>query len=466
MKVLLLNPPGKDVYIRDYYCSKVSQANYISQPVDLLVISGALRAADYNVFLVDAIVDSLSPERTLEKIRDIGPDVIISLAGAVSWEEDKEFFKKLKSSMDIRLAVCGDLFLDDAVGWLERNKFLDAIILDFTATDIVGYINDVCVSTETFVCRGPDGAVISMTKGSSAGVIDMQAAPFHKLFLRSGYRYPFTLSPKYCSVLTQYGCPFDCSFCIMGKLRYRTRSAKNTIDELRYIISLGVREVFFVDQTFGADRKGANELLMEMVKQKLNLSWFCFSRVDVLTSELLELMKNAGCHTVILGIESGSDALLAKYRKGYDKARIRQTLQMCREHGIHTVGTFILGLPDETEETAKETLTFLKSLPLDYASFNVAVPRAGTDLRDEAISSGLVTEETVSMDQSGTDIAMPTKHLSCERVKQLRRRAVMAFYLRPGYLVGRLLRLRTGYEFVQNCKHAVALFRKTFWGKG
>ena len=462
MKVLLLNPPGKDVYIRDYYCSKVSQANYISHPVDLLMISGVLKTADYNVSLIDAIVDELSSELTLQKIKNIGPDVIVSLAGAVSWEEDRCFFEKLKQDMDVRLVVSGDLFLNDAVGWLERNSFLDAIILDFTATDIVGYINDVYLSSKTFLCRGKDGSVLPVEQSPANGTVEMQLFPFHKLFLRSDYRYPFTMSSKYCSVLTQYGCPFDCSFCIMGKLRYRSRTVKNTMEELYHIVSLGIREVFFVDQTFGANKKDAKALLSEMVKQNLNLSWFCFSRVDVLTSDLLELMKEAGCHTIILGIESGSDALLAKYRKGYDKAQIRETLQICRDQGINTVGTFILGLPEETEETAEETLVFLKSLPLDYASFNVAVPRAGTDLREEAISCGLATEEDVSMDQSGTSIAMPTKHLSREQVLRLRRRAVMAFYLRPGYLIGRLLRLRTGYEFVQNVKHAIALFKKTF----
>ena len=458
MKILLLNPPGRKIYIRDYFCSKVSQANYVSHPIDLVIVSGLLRSTDHKVALLDAIVERLSPATAERRVVEESPDTIISLAGAASWGEDSEFLRRVKGATGARLVVCGDLFLEDPEKYLADNDFIDAIVLDFTSKDILKYVDDVPGAPSAVVARGRERAE---PDGSSS--LDLPSPPFHKLFLKLHYRYPFTLSPGYCSVLTEYGCPFDCSFCVMGKLRHRARSVENVIEELRHIVALGVHEVFFVDQTFGAKRQRTRGLLEEMLRQSLKLSWFCFSRVDVLNSDLLTLMKEAGCHTVILGIESGSDSMLSKYRKGYDKAQIRHTVEMCRELGINTMGTFILGLPDETEETAAETLEFLRELPLDYASFNVAVPRAGTDLRKEATSLGLIAEGAVTMDQSGSRVAMPTRHLSQERVKQLRRRAVRTFYLRPGYLVRRLLKLRTRYEFLQNLRNAVGLLRNT-WG--
>lgn len=462
MRILLLNPPGERLYLRDYFCSKVSQANYISQPIDFLVISGLLCSTNGDVFLVDSIAEKLSPEDTLRRISGINPDVIISLAGAVSWKEDRSFLKRVKALCAAKLLVCGDIFQQDAEEFLARYDFLDAIILDFTSFDLVNYLKGSTGSFSSIVYR--HNGKITSANPAPRGLTEfsLPGNPRHELFLKFNYRHPFALEKKYCSVLTQYGCPFKCVFCIMGKLPYKCRKPEEVLSELSYISSLGVREIFFVDQTFGADRPKTIRLLSEMIRQKLNISWFGFSRVDVLDQELLDLMKESGCHTLILGVESGSSRLLAKYRKGYDKPRILSIVNACNRRGIKTVGTFILGLPDETEETANETLDFLKELPLDYASFNVAVPRAGTDLRKEALASGLIDDESITMDQSGTEIAMPTKHLTQAQVRTFRRKAVRQFYLRPGYILRRLRKIKSWHEFAQNITNAIWLLRNTW----
>ncbi len=446
--ILLLNPPGEKLYIRDYFCSKVSQANYISHPIDLLIISGFLKSEGFNVFLIDSIVQKFSKDKTISKISEILPDCIISLSGAVSWEEDKEFFKELKKKLNTKLIVCGDIFLENTENYLNY-EFIDGIITDFISKKIIDYLKS---SSQTK----------QIIKDENSSMEFEIPVPLHEIFIKLPYRYPFTISKRYSSVLTEYGCPFNCSFCIMGKLKYKYRKPENVLSELKHINSLGIKEIFFVDQTFGGNRKKTIEILTEMIKNDFNFKWFSFSRVDVLNYELLELMKKSGCHTIILGIESGSEKILSKYRKGYNKKQIEETLKICSELKIRTVGTFILGLPDETIETANETIEFLKKLPLDYASFNVAVPRAGTDLRKEAITEKIIDEKFEIMDQSGTEIAMPTKYLTQEEVKKLRQKAVREFYLRPKYLIKRAFKIRTFYEFIQNFENAIQLIKNTW----
>ena len=95
MNILLLNPPGKKLYVRDYYCSKVSKARYSYEPLDLLMLSGIL-STHHRISVLDAIVHHTSPSDCLKEIKAINPQVVISLTGAVSYYEDVEFWKSLK----------------------------------------------------------------------------------------------------------------------------------------------------------------------------------------------------------------------------------------------------------------------------------------------------------------------------------------------------------------------------------
>ena len=109
-KVLLLNPPGRRNYGRDYYCSKVNKANYVEHPVDFVYLTGILEPhAEY--FIIDAIVDKLDPAECLKRILDFQPDVVIFLSGWVSWIEDFPFLAKVKPHLPAsRWIGMGDLF--------------------------------------------------------------------------------------------------------------------------------------------------------------------------------------------------------------------------------------------------------------------------------------------------------------------------------------------------------------------
>jgi len=138
-------------------------------------------------------------------------------------------------------------------------------------------------------------------------------------------------------------------------------------------------------------------------------------------------------------------------------------IEYCDRIGIETAGTFILGLPEETRETLARTLSLIKRIRLDYASFNVAVPRAGTGLRKEAIGLGLAGENTEIMDQSGSDISMPTKTLSRAEILKFRRKAVAAFYFSPKNLVRRIFKARSLPMLLRNFSQGLSLIRNTWF---
>ncbi|MCS7227691.1 MAG: radical SAM protein, partial [Endomicrobia bacterium] len=459
---LLLNPPGKKLYIRDYYCSKVSQADYIYHPVDLVYISGFLKDK-FDVKFIDCIVEKISLNKLLTIVVKNIPDYIIMLVGSVSLVEDLLVIKTIKSiNPKIKIVVSGDLFRENTVSLLEKHPEIDAVVMDFFSKGVFFYVNEEYEKVVDIIYR-LNGKIINTVSTVKFEKDVRIPIPKHELFVKLPYRYPFVKGKRFATILSAYGCPFKCTFCIIGTLPYKLRFKDDVIEELKYINSLGIREVFFLDQTFGANREYYFELCKSIIESKLNIKWFCFSRVDVVDKDFLFLMKKSGCHTIIFGIESGDDTILSTYRKGYDTQRIKEVINFCKKIGIDTVGTFILGLPNESKKTILQTLKFIKKLPLDYASFNVAVPRAGTELRKEAINLGFIDDNFNIMDQSGSEIAMPTKTLTRREVLKYRRKMVLSFYFNLKYLWNKIIKIHSFSDLTRNLRQCVFLIKNTFF---
>ena len=381
--------------------------------------------------------------------------------GAVSWEEDIAFMHAIKQRLgEVKIIAIGDCFAENSERLLVQHPVIDAILLNFTTDAILHYLSGDFASVNNMVIRDAQGKPLR-TPDKTTKLYNLPV-PLHDRFLKYDYRHPFIRKKKFATVLLDYGCPFPCSFCIMETLGFRTRSIEDVKEELRHLHKLGITEILFITQTFGADKKMAEDVCRFMIEEQFNFGWVCFSRVDVATPAMLAAMKQAGCHTIIFGIESGSEALLKKYRKGYTLRQILSTIDYCHSQDIETVGTFILGLPEETRETMQQTLDLLKIIKLDFASFNVAVPRAGTGLRQEALAEGLIKDDFMIMDQSGTEIAMRTKSLTQNEILQYRRKAVMTFYGRPGYFIDRIRKIKTPGHFIRQAKHGMSLLKKTY----
>jgi radical SAM superfamily enzyme YgiQ (UPF0313 family) len=454
-RVLLLVPPGDGAVIRDYYCSKHSQAHYLHPPIDLTVQGGQLRAQGLSVSLVDATVDRLSARAALDLVAEAKPDAIFALAGAVCWPEDEAFLREAARRTGSPVYASGDLFMEDPSGWLTDLGFLAGVLTDFTSDELALHLAGRGGERDALVLREDEPRPFRRTRGPRPIPV-----PAHDLFVGKAYRYPFARRYPMAGVYASYGCPYTCSFCITGELGASMRPVENVIEELRALSDLGVKELFFQDQCFGCAPRAAWEALLDaMIEEDLGLGWWTFTRVDVLDRPLIQRMKAAGCHTVILGVESASEEILENHRKGYGTGRIRETFDLCEEEDLRTAATFILGLPEETPETIRRTIDFACSLPADYASFNVAVPRAGTRLRKDAVEAGLMDRDLVVMDQSGFEPTLDTRGLTARDLARWRRRAVTSFYLRPSYLWRRLRHLRSRAELASQLREAASLLR-------
>lgn len=458
MNILLLNPPGKKLYIRDYYCSKVSKAGYIYHPTDLLVLSGIL-SLENEILVLDCIIEKIHKNEAFEKIKKMNVDLIVSLIGAVSYDEDIDFLKNIKENKkSVRILVSGDCFMDNEDEILKKENWIDGIVVDFTSTDIKEFVRKSEGEFFSITYRNNKGEIIK-AKNRKVGEFTIPV-PRHDLFIRNKYVYPFVRKLPFATVLTDYGCPFKCSFCIMGTLKYKYRPVENIIEELNFIRNLGIKEIYLTDQSFGVIKERTKDLCMEMKKINPKFGWVCFTRVDITDETMISFMKEAGCHTIIYGVESGSQRILDRYNKNLTLDQIKKSFDLCRKYKIRTVGTFIIGLYGETEEDIKKTIEFVIELNCDYASFNIAVPRARTALRKEMIENGIIDEKFKMMDQSGDKITISCNNFSIPELLKWRDIAIKKFYFRPYYLFKRLFNIRSFDELKINFTEGMAIIKE------
>lgn len=448
MNIVLLNPPGKHLYIRDYYCSKIAKGDYVYQPPDLVYQSGYFR--EHSVVVVDAIAENLSLKKTLERIKS--PDAIIFLTGAVSFEEDISFLRLVKQKYpDVMFIGSGDVLMEGGEQILKENPLIDAIMLDFTSPDVLYYVEG--KPFYNMIAQTKDGPVRQPNKKHPVEI----PVPQHELFPLEYYRYPFVKKPLFATILTDYGCPHKCRFCIMSQLSYKFRRVDNVKKELDYLKSLGITELYIDDQTFGIDKKRTLQLL-NVLK---GFGWTCFTRVDTVNEDLLRRMKQSGCHTVMFGVESGNQKVLDSVSKGITLQKIESTFALCKKIGLRTVGTFLLGLPQDNKQSIQETISFSKKIDCDFAAFNVAVPRSKTKLKKIAKKYGLLEGDSLVLDQS-TRPRMKTKYLDVGYIRRMRRKAIIQFYFRPKYISRRICEIRSWYDVANVLRNIVGLARNVF----
>jgi len=379
------------------------------------------------------------------------PRGALALVGAASWLEDVAFLRRIRGAVAGPLFVTGDALLEDTTARLAEIGVVDGALLDFASPALASFLRGARGSTSADGRRVVDEVGALVLSGRAPGPHEHAArlgegatvsipTPRHDLFARLPYRYAFVRRLPMATTLTEVGCPYACTFCVTATLSFRLRPVAEVVAELRSIRAAGIREVFVFDQTFGIPRERAVELLARWIREAPGLSWFTFARADRVDPALLRSMRRAGCHTLIFGVETGDEALRAETRKALDADAIRRGFRLAREAGLRVAATFVLGLPGETRETIERTTRLALELDPDYASFNVAVPRARTALRREALAGGWIDRGAIVMDQSGSQGGLATGTLSPEEVLEERRRLVRRFYFRPGYLLRAPLR--------------------------
>lgn len=187
-------------------------------------------------------------------------------------------------------------------------------------------------------------------------------------------------------VITSRGCPYQCTFCCVGKVsgkKFRFRSPHNVISELILAKEkYNIQSFNIQDDDFTLDMKRAKEICQLLIDENLRLRGACSNgvRADRLDQELLDLMKESGFESITIGIESAMNAEFESLKKGEKLEEVINAVQMARNVGIKVVGCFIIGLPHSTIHSVRANIKFAKKLGLDSSYFNLLVPYPGTEI--------------------------------------------------------------------------------------
>ncbi|MBN1233731.1 MAG: radical SAM protein [Candidatus Coatesbacteria bacterium] len=455
-KVVLLVPPGSKKYLRDYYCGKVSKANYYMQPIDLLMQTSWLHRS-FELLLFDIQINPKSEGDFWEKIKSNKIKAIFMITGSASWAEDYDFIKKIREKYKGLIAISGDIFMGDPVCFLDRFPELDIIITDFTTPCLESFLNGKKDSLENIFYRDEHGEVTGKFVYLPKGTFTMPR-PRYEIFDPEFYSYPFSMNYPMATVLTDFGCPYQCKFCTAGIIGFKERPLNEVANDLHWLKEAGYNEIYFVDQTFGAKKERREELL-DLISP-LKFSWSCYSRADIWEKDDLIKMKESGCHTMIFGVESGNESTLQNITKGESIEDIRKVFSYCKEINIRRVGTFILGFPGETSEQIQATINLAISLDPDYASFNIPIARPGTNLTKEAVSKKLINQDVYIQDQSGSSSVFDSDEID---LIYWQNKALREFYLRPSYLWRTIKKTRNFFQLKQLIIEGIEVLNKALW---
>ncbi len=286
------------------------------------------------------------------------------------------------------------------------------------------------------------------------------------------YFIGYLLHP-YLSLYTGRGCPAQCTFCLwpqtIGGHKYRVRSAQNVADEMAYMKKLfpQVREFFFDDDTFTANLPRAREIAKKLAP--LGLTWSCNSRAN-LDYDTIQSFKDCGLRLFLVGYESGNANILKNIKKGVNKEEMLRFTKACHKAGVVVHGTFVLGLPVETQETIEESIRFAQELDVFSIQVSLAAPYPGTELFDQAKLNGWFAKKdktNILYGDGFQDSSLEYPELSKEEIFESVERFYHRYYLRPKPIL-RIIRtmLEDKDVFVRRCREGYEFFKSMAQRRG
>ena len=441
MKVMLILPPSKFV-LKD-------KLGITSVPLGLAYLASFIEKDGHKVKIIDSNTLGYRIKDIKEEIEKFNPH-LVGVTATTSCIYDAYEVAKIIKEVDpgIKVVIGGPHVTFIAKETLKECPFIDVVVRgegEETFRELVNFFESSSEDTWSLeevkgITFRKDNKIIETDSRSLIKNLDSIPFPAYHLLPMEKYRLK---NKRFATIMTSRGCPFSCIFCSSSRLfgkTWRARSPENVIEEIKLLKNkYGVREIEFLDDTFTLNKKRAEKICEILIKEKIDISWSCSSRVDTIDESLIEKLKKAGCHTIYVGVESGSQKILNIIDKGITLPQIEKTINLIKKVNINSFGSFILGIPGETVKTIKKTINFAKKLNPSFVQFSICTPYPGTKLFEMAKEKGWLLTKDWSK-YTILDQVMKIPGMVTTNLNRWLLRAYLSFYLRPKFILDQLKR--------------------------
>jgi anaerobic magnesium-protoporphyrin IX monomethyl ester cyclase len=408
MKIALVQPPPRSEFDKHW-------ARFPG--LGIAYVASSLRAAGHDIDLLDGKLAGLTVEDVVERVRDARPDLVGITCMTVEYPRAVEIARRIKRDRaDVPIVVGGAHV--NAVG---RQALEEGASFDYAC---VGEGEHLASELADALERNVDPSAIPGLVSRRGNQIvtapprpppdDYDLLPFPAWDL---FRAVDTLP-----LITHRGCPFQCVFCSHNsgfKPRYRTPA--NVLEEVEEILErYRPTRIRIEDETFGLHMGRTKAILEGIIERGFHrqVSFSAQTRVDRADEDFMRLLKTANFETLELGVETGNPEMLEKIKKGITLEQVERAVALAKANDLRVWCKFILGHPDETHATIRDTIDFIAKVNPHQLSVSIMTPFPGTPIHEMAIrgeggyrllsggwedfdkySSGVLELETVSLGQ-------------------------------------------------------------------
>lgn len=439
MKVLFVNPPQT--------ASKYKFMGVIAPPLGIAYMAGVLQENNIDVEILDASAEDMDFKDVEKELLKRKPDLVALTALTPTIGRALETAQVVKETLPDSIVVMGgyhptfnfiETLEDENVDIVIRGEgeyimlnLVQALENQSSLHDVKGIVFEDKNSKEIVV--NPEAPLIQ----------DLDELPFPALNLLPMKKYRLLdMDTHMTTMITTRGCPMQCSFCSSAAMhgkKIRERSVENIVDEIEYLkTNYDIDTIAFMDDTFTLKKRKVMAICDEILKRNIEIMWGCTSRVDTLDEKLLKKMKEAGCITIFIGVESADQQQLDNMCKNTTIAKIENAFKIAHNLKIRTIASVALGMPGDTKEIMNKTVKFVHKLKPNYAIYSLATPYPGTRFYKEAFEKNLIKIKDWSKYTLITPI-LETIDCSLNDMRKIQAKAFMKFYLRPHYIIRQFL---------------------------
>ncbi len=436
-KIVLVNPPLKG---EERYGTLATGGVYMP-PLGLASLAAFIRKQGHSVKIVDCCALNLTLTDSAKAILSCDPEVVGITAATVSISKAAALAKILKEkNKNLRIIVGGSHISALPEETMKAFPQLDIGVIgegELTTAELLNsFNNSECLdSIGGIIFRSNDSLKLNARR---TFIEDLDSLPFPAWDLlpdlNKYYRpscFGFKKLPV-TSLITLRGCPMRCTFCSETPFAKtcRMHSPRYVVDMMKLLKhQYNIKDFMIYDGTFGINQPRLVSLCNLIIKEKLNIVWSCNGRIDLMSPEILRLMKHAGCWLIAYGIESGSQRILDFLQKDINLPKASQVLEWTKKEGILTKGYFMIGSPTEDEESINSTLSFALRNNLDVITVNYFTPLPGTLDYKRAALYGQFNNNWELLNHH--NIVFIPSGLTAEIITSYRQKIVKKFYLRP-----------------------------------